>query len=468
LVGGTVAGAAVTVYANGTAIGSAVASGASTTVTTDGTFDLPDGARSITARQTELGKTESANSAAVTIYVDTAAPTCSMANLKDASDTGVSNTDNITQAIAPQFDGTASDPTSNGYASGIWQVVVSSDDGRVGIDSASPFYDAALATLGEGSRTVSAAVYDVAGNSYVNPTALGLVVDRTAPTVASTVVNLGAAQRSVIRLLDFTFSEDVSIGKSALTLQDYSTGGQANLAAATFSYDSGARRARWGLTNVPLNNAYFDARIQAALATDAAGNYLGGGSDYVYRFLHLPGDANGDGGVNVGDLGILGEYYAMSGNWWELPADMNADGWVNVGDLGILGENYNASLTPPGGGTGIPMALASVAPSVEIATGQTSQQEPSATTGIDPGIGGQAAIPMAGPGRAEADPATETNEPTCLALQPVLAGPILHPLEISSTRSTTTTVAAEWAGKDSIQDETVDVLKLPALASLSA
>ena len=44
LVGGTIAGATVTIYADGTAIGSAVASGTSTTVTTSGTYDLLDGA----------------------------------------------------------------------------------------------------------------------------------------------------------------------------------------------------------------------------------------------------------------------------------------------------------------------------------------------------------------------------------------------------------------------------------------
>jgi hypothetical protein len=78
---GTVAGATVTIYAGGTAIGSAVASGTTTTVTTNGSTTLADGARSITARQTESGKSESANSAALSITVDTAAPTADVADI---------------------------------------------------------------------------------------------------------------------------------------------------------------------------------------------------------------------------------------------------------------------------------------------------------------------------------------------------------------------------------------------------
>ena len=73
-VGGTVAGATVTIYADGVAIGSAVAEGTTTTVTTDGLHGLVDGPHVITARQTEPGNVESADSAPLSITVDTVAP----------------------------------------------------------------------------------------------------------------------------------------------------------------------------------------------------------------------------------------------------------------------------------------------------------------------------------------------------------------------------------------------------------
>jgi hypothetical protein len=84
-VSGTISGATVTVYADGTVIGSATAVGASATVTTNGTSDLADDSRSITARQTEPGKEESADCPALSICVDTAAlhPPCLPASSED-------------------------------------------------------------------------------------------------------------------------------------------------------------------------------------------------------------------------------------------------------------------------------------------------------------------------------------------------------------------------------------------------
>jgi alpha-L-arabinofuranosidase len=51
------------------------------------------------------------------------------------------------------------------------------------------------------------------------------------------------------------------------------------------------------------------------------------------------GDANGDGMVDVGDLGILAANYGGSGKSWA-QGDFNGDGLVDVGDLGILAANY--------------------------------------------------------------------------------------------------------------------------------
>jgi hypothetical protein len=57
----------------------------------------------------------------------------------------------------------------------------------------------------------------------------------------------------------------------------------------------------------------------------------------------IMGDANLDGYVDVGDLGILAANYGMtSGATW-LVGDFNGDGAVNVGDLGILTANYDST-----------------------------------------------------------------------------------------------------------------------------
>jgi subtilisin family serine protease len=72
-VGGVQSGATVTIYIDGIATGSAVATGSSVEVLTNGSRDLADGPHSVTARQTAPGQPESGDSAALTIVVDTAA-----------------------------------------------------------------------------------------------------------------------------------------------------------------------------------------------------------------------------------------------------------------------------------------------------------------------------------------------------------------------------------------------------------
>jgi uncharacterized protein (DUF2141 family) len=56
--------------------------------------------------------------------------------------------------------------------------------------------------------------------------------------------------------------------------------------------------------------------------------------------VEIPGDANGDAIIDVGDLGILAANYGRtSGVVWS-QGDFNGDGKVDVGDLGILAAHY--------------------------------------------------------------------------------------------------------------------------------
>ncbi len=57
---------------------------------------------------------------------------------------------------------------------------------------------------------------------------------------------------------------------------------------------------------------------------------------------NMPGDANGDGVVDVADLGVLGANFNQS-NMTFADGDFNDDGIVDVADLGILGANWSAS-----------------------------------------------------------------------------------------------------------------------------
>jgi hypothetical protein len=58
----------------------------------------------------------------------------------------------------------------------------------------------------------------------------------------------------------------------------------------------------------------------------------------------IAGDANDDGAVDVGDLGILAANYGQSNRTWA-QGDFNGDGAVDVGDLGILAAHYGEGST---------------------------------------------------------------------------------------------------------------------------
>jgi hypothetical protein len=63
----------------------------------------------------------------------------------------------------------------------------------------------------------------------------------------------------------------------------------------------------------------------------------------TYYFDPLPGDANRDQVVDVGDLGILAANYGLTGGATWDQGDFNDDGNVDVGDLGILAANYGTN-----------------------------------------------------------------------------------------------------------------------------
>jgi hypothetical protein len=69
----------------------------------------------------------------------------------------------------------------------------------------------------------------------------------------------------------------------------------------------------------------------------AAGPIAVQGLFFLYNVA--PGDANADGQVDIGDLGILNSNYGRIGATWAM-GDFNLDGVVDIGDLGILNSHY--------------------------------------------------------------------------------------------------------------------------------
>jgi hypothetical protein len=80
----------------------------------------------------------------------------------------------------------------------------------------------------------------------------------------------------------------------------------------------------------------------------------------VWVTAALPGDANLDGTVDVGDLGILAANWTSNSGTWS-QAEFNGDGTVDVGDLGILAAHYGQSVPWPAKAVPEPTALALLA-----------------------------------------------------------------------------------------------------------
>lgn len=96
---------------------------------------------------------------------------------------------------------------------------------------------------------------------------------------------------------------------------------------------------------ITSSTAAENSLILVAVPGTAVGTILGetpADADVVLT-LALPGDANLDGSVNVGDLGLLASFWNTPSDATWNTADFNFDGKVDVGDLGSLASNWNAT-----------------------------------------------------------------------------------------------------------------------------
>jgi hypothetical protein len=111
-------------------------------------------------------------------------------------------------------------------------------------------------------------------------------------------------------------------------------------ATVTITFDSSVNK----ITRI---NRTTGESEEVALTNHELSNYsLPGGTGDLFCLTveseRIPGDANGDNKVDVGDLGILAANYGGTNKTWS-EGDFNNDGNVDVGDLGILAANYGTS-----------------------------------------------------------------------------------------------------------------------------
>jgi hypothetical protein len=224
---------------------------------------LADGVQAISARFVTPAGTASDLSQALTVTVDTTAPSApsSAPDLVPASDSGTSSTDDLTNDTTPTFSGTGGVPgdTVNLYANGnlIGSAVVG-PDGSYSITPTNP--------LADGTYDFKTNFVDPAGNTSPFSAPLsGVVIDSTPPAVPP-VPDLAAASDTGASNSDNVTSDNTptfqGFGTPGETIRIYVDG---VLAGTTTVGGNGS----WSITT---NSLADGVRLVTSQAVDEAGN----------------------------------------------------------------------------------------------------------------------------------------------------------------------------------------------------
>jgi hypothetical protein len=392
---GTVAGATVTIYADGVAIGSAVAAGDTTAVITNGTVDLADGTRAITARETLPGLSESPDSSALSITIDTVAPAAPPAPDLDAvSDSGVNNADNITNDTTPTFTGTFPAPPS------AIPLTLYRDGVAVGSTNAGSTWSITTAAQADGTYAFTTTIDDAAGNTSAPSAAVNVTIETVSPTVTGVFVRgtgwstnflnflatsgvgdatlgyrLDAAAHADelpwtnLNQISVKFSEDVTLS-TASAFRVFGT--NVPEYAGSFTYNPATFTATWTLTAGSFANDKLLLRLDDALVSDVNGNGLDGewtnppvgnpggsdsfpsgdgsaGGDFAFRLNVLPGDVNRSGGVISGTdvtqtRNAQGSPPGGDGSLYTIFKDVNGSASITGTDVTNVRNNQGLSL----------------------------------------------------------------------------------------------------------------------------
>jgi PKD repeat protein len=170
---------------------------------------LSENVHTILARCVDAAGNESSNSAVLTLTFDSTAPSPpSVPDLDTASDTGASNSDNLTADSTPDLSGSAESNSVLTLSSASQANLVT------GLAGASGSWSFTLPALTDGEHVLSAVAKDLAGNTSVASTAMTLRVATTVPNVSVSAMpaSINEAQTSsVVVTLDAITPENVDV-----------------------------------------------------------------------------------------------------------------------------------------------------------------------------------------------------------------------------------------------------------------
>jgi glucose/arabinose dehydrogenase len=145
--------------------------------------------------------------------------------------------------------------------------------------------------------------------------------------------------------INLTFSENVSasLSTSDLALERVSDGATIPSSDLVIVYDSGTNTASvryTGNADGVLPDGNYRLTVSGVGVTDATGNPLG--SDRVFTFFVLAGDADRNRSVDIGDFSTLAANFNAPGTF--VTGDFNYSGTVDIGDFSLLAARFNTSL----------------------------------------------------------------------------------------------------------------------------
>ncbi|WP_026955534.1 MBG domain-containing protein [Algoriphagus vanfongensis] len=174
-IGTAEAGSMVKLYSGANLIGTSTATGGNWAIVSS---TLAEGTHQITATATDVAGNISVPSSALQIEIDTQAPAApSVPDLTPGSDSGISDSDNITNDLMPTFTGVA-------LASSKVQII-SDVDGALGettADGSGDWTFTPVSSMTSGLHSITVTQTDLAGNESPSSPALSVVLDNSAPS----------------------------------------------------------------------------------------------------------------------------------------------------------------------------------------------------------------------------------------------------------------------------------------------
>ena len=192
-------------------------------------------------------------------------------------------------------------------------------------------------------------IQDAAGNLLAVDAVDDFFIDSVAPQVdGELLVGDGSAQRSVIRELSVTFSEEVSASAASFNVLNTTTNTTyvPTVSTQLVNGKTVATLTFPNLTGGSLPDGDYELKTIAANVTDLAGSSLDGdadgspGGDHVDTFFRYFGDVNGDRFVNIIDFGHFRNAFLFGAN--KEVFDFNGDGAVNIIDFGHFRSRFIA------------------------------------------------------------------------------------------------------------------------------